>query len=191
MLRVVDCCSDDSFFLEDSSLSTEELVIEKSPCSWWPAWLRPFSPIARFRWSASSRKRSAGSNYLWMMEVAVLNWDLKSSRHFSVIFPWFLPPDKPELGPQTGSSASCSVCAVRWTVGPYIDSPEPFQIMSNQLESPQVDSSTAREWSVRTRRTSAYFWASWRRRNKPGTAGTQMNWESFSSPFPLNSNGQH
>lgn len=62
--------------------------------------LGPFSPIARFRWSASSRKRSAGSNYLWMMEVALLNWDLK--RHFSVIFPRFLPPDKPELGPQTG-----------------------------------------------------------------------------------------
>ncbi len=53
------------------------------------------------------------------------------------------------------------------TVGPYIDRCVPFQIMSNQLNLPQGDSSqvveTSQGWSVETGCTWAQFWVSWQR----------------------------
>lgn len=66
---------------------------------------------------------------------------------------------------------SCMAWFVLWhallTVGSYIDRCVPFQIMSNQLNLPEVDSSQAVEtsqgWSVRTGCTWAPFWVSWQR----------------------------
>ena len=50
------------------------------------------------------------------------------------------------------------------TVGPYIDRCVPFQIMSNQLNLPQVDSNqvveTSHWWSMETGFTWAQFWVS-------------------------------
>jgi hypothetical protein len=50
------------------------------------------------------------------------------------------------------------------TLGPYIDRCVPFQIMSNQLNLPQVDShqgiETSQWWSMETGCTWAQFWGS-------------------------------
>ena len=113
--------------------------------SWSPPWLRPFSPIAQFRRPASSRKSPGGSELLPFTDDGghFAQWDLQSSRIFSVPFPIFVPQDNP-VSEVYGQFLWLHAWFVLWhalsTVGPHINRCVPSQIIPNQLNLPQVDS---------------------------------------------------
>ena len=120
---------------------------EWSSGSWSPSWLRPFSPNCSV-WQGS-RKSRGGYKLLPLKNDGghcVLG-DLQWFRNVLVPFPR-----------DTDNPFDCMAWFLLWhalsTVGSYIDSCVPFQIMSNQLNLPQGDSNqfveTSQGWSMET-----------------------------------------
>jgi hypothetical protein len=80
----------------------------------------------------------------------------------------------PRSMPQHNLASKLSLILMAWfllwnalsTVGPYIDRCVPFQIMSNQLKLPEVDSNevveTSQGWSMETGCIWAQFRVSWK-----------------------------
>ena len=115
--------------------------------------------IAQFGRVASSRKSPDGSKLLPFTDDRghCAHWDLQCCRHFSVPFPRSVPQYNPvsEVYRQFLGLHGL-VCALTCTVncGTLYRRCVPFQIMSNQLNLPQVDSNqvvqTSQGWSVDT-----------------------------------------
>ena len=131
---------------------------------WSPPWPRPFSPIAQFGRAASSRWFQASSIKEWWSH-SVLG-DLQCCRNVLIPFPRSVPQHNP-LSAFSYNSFNLTACFFTLslsTVGLYIDRFVPFQIMSNQLNLPQVDSNwvieTSQGWSMVTGCTRAQFWDS-------------------------------
>ena len=146
--------------LEGSSISTEEFlelcqsdhrVLSHLPDQ------SPSTPIAQFGLEASSRKSLGGCKLLPIKNFGG-NFglgDLQCCRNVLVTF------QNIDII-LSRSSTDNSFDLMGWlllrhapsTVGPYIDSCVPFQIMSNLLNLPQVDSNhvveTSQEWSMET-----------------------------------------
>lgn len=101
--------------------------------------------------AVSSRKSPGEFKFLQFMDGGghCVHWDLQCSRNFSVPFPRSVP---------WYNSLDFTAWFVLWhdqsAMGPYINKCVPFQIMFNQLNLPQVDSSQVLEkssrWSVET-----------------------------------------
>ena len=141
--------------LEDSPISTEELwrsvrvtigLLDIST-----------SPIAQYGRVFSSRKSLGGSKRRWLKNnggPGVIE-DLYCCRHFLVTFPRSVTRHNPV-------SELLTIPLTSWLllrhalsiVGPYIDRCVPFQIMSYQLNLPQVDSNQVVErsqgWAMET-----------------------------------------
>lgn len=149
MLRVVDCCTDSfgSWFTWFMVISLTQALLPR--------------PLSLDGWPALGRDLLVLNFYLWMMEVAVLIGTFRAADILCNLPQ--ISASKPDFEPQTRPLTSCLVYGVACTVRPYIGSPEPFQIMSNQLDTPQVDANKAQEWSARTGCTWNHLWQSQQR----------------------------
>nr|AAP06505.1 hypothetical protein [Schistosoma japonicum] len=106
----------------------------------------PSPPIAKSGWVASCRKSLGGGH-------CVLG-DLQCCRNVLVPFPRSVPRHNPVsvlygqfLDNSFDLMAWFLLCNARSTMQPYLDRRVPFQIMSNQLNLPQVDSNQVVETS--------------------------------------------
>jgi hypothetical protein len=108
-----------------------------------PHYQGPSPPISQFAWAASSRKSLGGSKHLPFKNDwghCVLG-DLQCCRNVVLHFPRSVPRHKP-VSELYGQLLWTHGLVLFWhalsTVGPYIDSSVPFQIMSNQLNLPPI-----------------------------------------------------
>ena len=118
-------------------------------------------------WPALGRVLVPCFFHLRMMEATVFLGTLNSELFF-----WYPSPDLCRDIILSWSAMDSSFDLMAWfylwhalsTVGPYIERCVPFQIMSNQLNLPQVDSNqvveTSQGWSMETGCTWAQFWVS-------------------------------
>ena len=134
--------------------------------SWSAPWPRPFSLIAQFGWAVSSRKSLGGLKLLPIKNDGshCVFGDLQCRRHFLYPSPdLYLDTNLSRIS--TDNLFALMAWFLLWhalsTVSPYIDRYVPFQIMSNQLNLPQVDSNedveTSQGWSMETGWTWAQF----------------------------------
>ncbi len=115
---------------------------------------------------------SAGDEQSWFPSKMILRIDFHQTRESCFCtLPQICASNTILSQRSTDTSLNFMAWFVLWyallTVVPYIDRCVPFQIMSNQLNLAQVDSSqvieTSQEWSVETGCTWAQFWVSWQR----------------------------
>jgi hypothetical protein len=99
----------------------------------------PSPPIAPFGWAASSSKSLGGSKLLPFKKDGA-HCVLGDFQHFLVPFPRSLLRHNPVSELYRQFLWLHGLVFALTSVGPYIDRCVPFQIMSNQLNSPQVDS---------------------------------------------------